>query len=67
MTQYHARRIFADVTAILEDVHDLAVQGQSPDLTMDMVVPLAIHIRQSLTRIESLMRQLPGSGGPTGE
>ena len=62
MKRHNPRRVFADVTAALEDVHDLAVQGQSSDLTADMVAPLAGHIRQGLTRIESLMRRLPGAG-----
>ena len=56
------QRIFADVTAALEDVHDLAVQGQSPDLTTDMVEPLSAHIRQGLARIDRLMDGLPSSG-----
>ncbi|RPF72152.1 hypothetical protein [Aurantiacibacter spongiae] len=56
------RQVFADVTAALEDVHDIAVQGQSSDLTIDMVAPLAGHIRQGLARIETLMRRLPGAG-----
>ena len=66
MKRHTPRRVFADVTAVLEDVHDLAVQGQSPDLTTDMVAPLAGHIRQGLTRIERLMRRLP-CAGITGE
>lgn len=62
MKRHNPRRIFADVTATLEDVHDLAVQGQSPDLTTDMIAPLTVHIRQGLARLESLMRQLPDAG-----
>lgn len=58
------RQVFADVTAALEDVHDIAVQGQSSDLTIDMVAPLAGHIRQGLARIETLMRRLPDAGIP---
>lgn len=62
MKRQSTRRVFADVTAALEDVHDIAVQGQSSDLTADMVAPLAGHIRQGLARIESLMHRLPGAG-----
>ncbi|MBN8484357.1 MAG: hypothetical protein J0L50_06215 [Sphingomonadales bacterium] len=56
------QRIFADVTAALEDAHDLAVQGQSPDLTTDMIAPISAHIRQGLARINCLMSRLPGAG-----
>jgi len=61
MKRHNPREVFADVTAALEDVHDLAVQGQSSDLTPDMIAPLAGHIRQGLVRIESLMRRLPNA------
>lgn len=62
MKSQRPQRIFADVTAALEDAHDLAVQGQSPDLTTDMIAPFSAHIRQGLARIDRLMSRLPCAG-----
>jgi hypothetical protein len=33
------RRLFADLTAALEDLHGLAVEGQHPDHTPDIQEP----------------------------
>jgi len=63
--QRRPQRIFADVTAALEDVHDLAVQGQSPDLTTEMIAPLSAHIRRGLARIDRLLASLPVAGRDT--
>lgn len=60
MRRSDPRHVFAAMTAALEDMHSIAVEGQSPLLTDDMVQPLAAHIRHGVSRIEHLLSELSG-------
>ena len=50
-------RRFADLTAVLEDMHGIAVEGQAKDLTPDMQGALLTALRSSLA---DLQRSLTG-------
>jgi len=46
---------FADVTAVLEDMHGIAVEGQAKDLTPDMQSALLMSLRSSLADLQRLL------------
>jgi len=46
---------FADVTAVLEDMHGIAVEGQAKDLTPDMQAALLMSLRSSLADLRRLV------------
>jgi len=48
-------RRFADVTAALEDMHGVAVEGQAKDLTPDMQGALLMSLRSSLADLQRLL------------
>ncbi|MAM40709.1 MAG: hypothetical protein CL949_19890 [Erythrobacter sp.] len=55
---------FADLTALLEDLHGLAVEGQHPDLTEDISKALSVSLTAGLTqgkRQIAAIRKLPWS------
>ncbi|MEV4935721.1 hypothetical protein [Sphingobium sp. LSP13-1-1.1] len=45
-----AQERFADLTALLEDLHGLAVEGRQPDLSEDISKALCAHLATGLTR-----------------
>ena len=45
-----AQERFADLTALLEDLHGLAVEGQHPDLTEEISRALCASLTAGLTR-----------------
>lgn len=45
-----AQERFADLMAVLEDLHGLAVEGQHPDLSEDMSDTLCINLALGLAR-----------------
>ena len=48
-------RRFADITAVLEDMHGIAVEGQAKDLTPDMQGALLMSLRSSLADLQRLL------------
>ena len=47
--------MFADVTAALEDMHGVAVEGQSKSQTPDMQAALLMSLRHGLTNLDRLL------------
>lgn len=45
-----AQERFADMTALLEDLHGLTVEGQHPDLTEDIANALCTNLALGLAR-----------------
>lgn len=57
------RRLFADITTMLEDLHAVAIDGQRSDNTRDMHGILAGELRRGIAKIEHLLLLLPSSDG----
>ena len=45
-------RLFAELTAVIEDMHGIAVEGQAPHLSPDLRNMLLRSLNQSVARIE---------------
>lgn len=57
-----AQERFADLTALLEDLHGLAVEGQHPDLSEDISNTLCASLTLGLARgrrLVSVISRLP--------
>lgn len=50
--------LFSAITARLEDMHGLAVEGQSSSLTPQEALCLCTNLREGVRRIASLCRQI---------
>lgn len=48
--------LFAEVTANLEDLHAIAVEGQRRDNAPDMQRVLTLHLRSGLATLDNTMR-----------
>lgn len=48
------QHLFADLTAALEDVHTVAIEGQSQDASNDMQASLLSCFRIGLLRLEQI-------------
>ncbi len=48
--------MFADVTAKLEDLHAIAVEGQRADNAPDMQSVLNVHLRSGLVAVDGALR-----------
>jgi hypothetical protein len=46
--------LFAEITALLEDAHEIAVRGQSPRLSQSEYISRAHELQQALGRIRPL-------------
>lgn len=49
------RRLFADLTIVLEDLHGLAVEGQHPDHTPDIQEAVLVSVRQGIRRAHRIV------------
>jgi len=58
--------LFADITAKLEDLHAVAVEGQRADNAPDMQSVLVFHLRTGLVAIEGTMRAMAKALDGTG-
>lgn len=47
--------LFADLTALLEDLHGVAVEGQQAGLSPDMQAVLLSSVRDGVQRISRIM------------
>ena len=56
-------RQFADLTAKLEDLHSLAVEGQGSENSPDMHRVLAAHLRTGLASLETALAKVAGELG----
>lgn len=45
---------FAEMTATLEDLHGVAVEGQHPDLSRDEGRILIVNLREGIVRLDRL-------------
>jgi hypothetical protein len=52
------QHMFANVTAHLEDLHAIAVEGQRADNSPDMQTLLNIHLRSGLVTLDSCIRAI---------
>jgi hypothetical protein len=55
------RHLFADATALLEDLHGLAVEGRAADVPAEMHRALCRDIRAGLKRLTRLIALADGS------
>lgn len=58
MTRKTVRHMFADITAKLEDLHAIAVEGQRRDNAPDMQNVLNIHLRSGLAALDGVNRAI---------
>jgi hypothetical protein len=49
------RELFGDLTAAIEDVHSIALDGQQPDLSADMQDAMLAAVRQGLMPVHRIM------------
>lgn len=56
-------RLFADVTAKLEDLHSVAVEGQRRDNSHDMQRALACHLRMGMMSLDTSLHAIKRSLG----
>lgn len=52
------RRLFADFTRALEDMHGITVEGQAPRLSPDLQSALLVPLKQGLVRLDCIARQI---------
>lgn len=58
MTQMPVPHMFADVTAKLEDLHAIAVEGQCGDNSTDMDHVLFVHLRSGVSGLEDALQEM---------
>lgn len=51
-------RLFADITAKLEDMHTIAVEGHRRDNALDMQRVLASQLRMEIASLDGLLTKL---------
>lgn len=56
-------RMFADATALLEDMHGVAVEGQRRDNPAELQLALASSLRIGLVRIDRVLIDIGGAIG----
>lgn len=61
------RRLFANVTMLLEDMHSVAVEGQRRDNAPDMQLALARHLRAGIVRLDAIVMEIALRAGRAGE
>lgn len=59
-------RLFAEITALLEDMHGLAVEGQSPSLSPDEEHVMGRSLIRASHHLGRLLSRLPRSGTQSG-
>lgn len=52
------RKMFADLTCAIEDLHSIAVEGQAPDLTSDSQRCLLAATNAALNSMSNLVRRM---------
>ena len=52
------RMIFAELTGLLEDASVIALEGQSPHITSDVVARIIRRLDSSFDNVEKLLRHL---------
>lgn len=52
------RRLFADATALIEDMHAVAVEGQAQGLSPDMVRVLVANLRSGVRRLDAAAQRI---------
>lgn len=50
--------LFADITAHLEDLHGIAVEGQRADLSPDMAAALVMGVRTGVAHVDRLLARI---------
>lgn len=56
-------RLFADVTAKLEDLHSIAVEGQRRDNSRDMQQALTCQLRMGMMSLDTMLGAIKRSLG----
>lgn len=57
------QHLFAELTAALEDIHGVAVEGQSPHATPDMQASLLACVRIGLGKLERIAESIGNAVG----
>ena len=52
------RQLFADATALLEDLHGIAVEGQAQDASPDMMRVLVGSLRSGIRRLDGAAQRI---------
>jgi hypothetical protein len=60
-------RLFADITAKLEDLHAVAVEGQCHDHSADMQIVFAAHLCIGVASLEAALQQIRRQLGDAGD
>jgi hypothetical protein len=60
-------RLFADITAKLEDLHAVAVEGQCHDHSADMQVVCAAHLCMGIASLDTALQQIRRQLGDAGD
>jgi hypothetical protein len=55
------RRLFAKLTTTIEDLHGIAVDGQAPDLSVDIQLSLLASIKVAIANVAEVMTQISDS------
>lgn len=55
--------LFADVTALLEDMHGVAVEGQRPDNPPELQLALAASLRPDIIRLDNVLMAIGAAIG----
>lgn len=58
MTHASIPRVFAEITAKLEDLHAVAVEGQRRDNAPDMQIVLSAHLLTGLASLDGTVRTM---------
>jgi len=51
-------KLFADITAKIEDLHAVAVEGQCNDHSADMQIVFAAHLCMGVAALETALQQV---------
>jgi hypothetical protein len=57
-SQRSSPHLFADMTAALEDIHGIAVEGQAADLSADMRRALLGDIQSGIRRLRTIAERI---------
>lgn len=60
-------RLFADITAKLEDLHAVAVEGQAHDHSADMQIVFTAHLCMGVAALEAALQQVRRQLGDAGD
>lgn len=60
-------KLFADISAKLEDLHGLAVEGQCHDHSADMQIVFTAHLCMGIASLDAALQQIRQQLGDAGD